>query len=41
MEETQGSKRPVFDMDHYGKEALSIVVDYLKLLKENKVAVAH
>ncbi len=41
MEETQGSKRPVFEMDHYGKEALSIVVDYLKLLKENKVAVAR
>jgi len=34
--------RPVIDMEeHYNQEALSIVVDYLGLLKEKKVAVAR
>ncbi len=40
--ELSDSDRPVFDMkNHYNKEALSVVVDYLMLLKENKVAVAR
>ena len=31
--------RPVFDLErHYNKEALSIVADYLRLLRENKLA---
>jgi carboxyl-terminal processing protease len=34
-------KRPVFKLDHYGKEALTIAIDYLQGLKENRVAVAH
>lgn len=34
-------KRPVFELDHYGKEALSIAIDYLLGLKENRVAVAN
>ncbi len=34
-------KRPVYEMDGYGKEALNIVVDYLELLGGNKVAVAR
>lgn len=41
-EELSDSDRPVFDMeDHYNKEALTIVADYLNLLKANKVAVAQ
>ena len=32
-------KRPVFEMDGYGKEALDITVDYLDLLGGNKIAV--
>ncbi len=40
--ELSDSDRPVIDMkNHYNKEALSVVVDYLMLLKENKVAVAR
>jgi hypothetical protein len=34
-------KRPVYDMDGYGEEALDITVDYLELLGGNKVAVAR
>ncbi len=34
-------KRPVFEMDGYGQEALDITVDYLDLLGGNKVAVAR
>ncbi|HEX3601257.1 MAG TPA: carboxy terminal-processing peptidase [Lacipirellulaceae bacterium] len=34
-------KRPVYEMDGYGKEALNITVDYLDLLGGNKVAVAR
>jgi carboxyl-terminal processing protease len=34
-------KRPVFEMDGYGEEALDITVDYLNLLGGNKVAVAR
>lgn len=34
-------KRPVFEMDGYGQEALDITVDYLNLLGGNKVAVAR
>jgi len=34
-------KRPVYEMDGYGQEALNIVVDYLELLGGNKVAVAR
>lgn len=41
-EKLSDSDRPVFDMeDHYNQEALSIVVEYLGLLKEKKVAVAR
>ncbi|TWT86852.1 Tail-specific protease precursor [Pseudobythopirellula maris] len=41
-EKLSDTDKPVYDMDeHYNQEALSIVVDYLKLLKENKVAVAR
>ncbi len=42
FEEAVNNDRPVFDMDdHYNQEALSIVVDYLKLLKDNRVAIAR
>lgn len=34
-------KRPVYQMDGYGEEALDITVDYLDLLGGNKVAVAR
>lgn len=34
-------KRPVFEMDGYGEEALDITVDYLDLLGANKVAVGR
>lgn len=34
-------KRPVFEMDGYGEEALDITVDYLELLGGNKVAAAR
>ena len=34
-------KRPVYEMDGYGEEALDITVDYLDLLGGNKVAVAR
>jgi hypothetical protein len=34
-------KRPVYEMDGYGQEALDIVVDYLNLLGGNRVAVAQ
>jgi carboxyl-terminal processing protease len=34
-------KRPVYEMDGYGKEAMNITVDYLELLGGNKVAVAR
>ena len=38
-EELSDSDRPVFDLErHYNKEALSIVADYLRLLRENKLA---
>lgn len=41
-EKLSDTDRPVIDMkDHYNKEALSIVADYLELLKEKKVAVAR
>lgn len=42
FEEAVNNDRPVFDMDdHYNQEAISIVVDYLKLLKDNRVAIAR
>jgi len=34
-------KRPVYEMDGYGEEALDITVDYLELLGGNKVATAR
>jgi carboxyl-terminal processing protease len=41
-EKLSDSNRPVFDAeDHYNQEALSIAIDYLKLLRENKVAIAR
>ncbi|MEX2170625.1 MAG: carboxy terminal-processing peptidase [Pirellulales bacterium] len=39
--EIDDPKRPVFKLDHYGKEALTIAIDYLLGLKENRVAVAR
>jgi len=42
FEEAVKSDRPVFDVeDHYNQEALSIMVDYLGLLKNNRVAIAR
>lgn len=36
------SDRPAFDAeDHYNQEALSITIDYVRLLRENKVAVVR
>ncbi|MEO1496720.1 MAG: carboxy terminal-processing peptidase [Planctomycetota bacterium] len=36
------SSRPAFDSeDHYNQEALSITVDYVRLLRENKIAVVR
>ncbi|MEM6330538.1 MAG: carboxy terminal-processing peptidase [Planctomycetota bacterium] len=41
-EKQSDSDRPVIDLEeHYNQEALSIVTDYLGLLKEKKVAVAR
>ena len=41
-EKLSDSDRPVIDMEeHYNQEAMSIVTDYLGLLKEKKVAVAR
>lgn len=41
-EKLSDSDRPVFDMqEHYNQEAMSIVADYLGMLKEKKVAVAR
>lgn len=41
-EEMSDSDRPVFDMeDHYNQEAAAIAVDYIRLLKESKLAVAR
>ena len=41
-EELSDSERPVFDTEnHYNQEALSITVDYIKLLLESKLAVAR
>jgi carboxyl-terminal processing protease len=42
FEDAVNNDRPVFDLeDHYNKEALSIVIDYLQLLKGNRVAIAR
>lgn len=42
FEKATDTDRPVFDMDeHYNKEAMSIVADYLRLLGEKKLAVAR
>jgi carboxyl-terminal processing protease len=42
FEEATSNDRPVFDMeDHYNKEALAILIDYLMLLKDNRVAIAR
>lgn len=42
FEKATDSDRPVFDMEeHYNKEAMSIVADYLRLLGEKKLAVAR
>lgn len=42
FEEAVSNDRPVFDKeDHYNQEALSIMVDYLMLLKNNRVAIAR
>ena len=41
-EKLSDTDRPVYDIeDHYNQEAMSIIVDYLKLLRENKVAVVR
>ncbi|MEM9187184.1 MAG: carboxy terminal-processing peptidase [Planctomycetota bacterium] len=41
-EKISDSDRPVFDTEsHYNQEALAITIDYLRLLKEKKVAVAR
>ncbi len=41
FEEAADTDRPVFDAEnHYNIEALEIMVDYLKLLKDNRVAIA-
>lgn len=40
-EKISDSDQPVFDTeDHYNQEAMSIVVDYLRMLKQKKVAVS-
>ena len=42
FEKLNGSDRPVFDTeDHYNREALSIIIDYLRLLGAKKLAVAR
>lgn len=42
FEKATDGDRPVFDMEeHFNREALSIVADYLKLLGEKKLAVAR
>ncbi len=42
FEKLSDSDRPVFDIeDYYNKEALEITVDYLNLLKNNRVAIAR
>lgn len=42
FEEAVSKDRPVFDIeDHYNQEALSILIDYLVLLKDNRVAIAR
>lgn len=42
FEEAVSNDRPVFDMeDHYNKEALSILIDYLQSLGGNRVAIAR
>jgi len=42
FEEAVSNDRPVYDMeDHYNQEALSILIDYLMLLKNNRVAIAR
>ncbi len=39
-DELNGVDRPIIDMEHhYNQEAMTIVVDYLRLLRENKVAI--
>ncbi|MEN0110778.1 MAG: carboxy terminal-processing peptidase [Planctomycetota bacterium] len=41
-EQLSDAEKPVFDTDdHYNQEALSIAVDYLRLLGENRLAVAR
>jgi carboxyl-terminal processing protease len=39
FDDVNDPKRPVFEMDGYGEEALDITVDYMDLLGVNKVAV--
>lgn len=40
-EEFNSTDKPVYDIeDHYNQEAMSIVIDYVRLLQENKVAIA-
>ena len=42
FEQLNNSDKPVFDAeDYYNKEALDITVDYLNLLKNNRVAIAR
>lgn len=41
-EQMSDSDKPVFDLeDHYNREAISITVDYIRLLQANKVAIAR
>jgi len=40
LDDMNDPKRPVYEMDGYGQEAMDITVDYLELLGGNKVAVA-
>lgn len=41
-EQMSDSDRPVFDAeDHYNRETLEITKDYIKLLRENKLAIAR
>lgn len=41
-EQMSDSDRPVFDAeDHYNREAMAITIDYIRLLRANKLAVAR
>ncbi|QDT69554.1 Tail-specific protease precursor [Planctomycetes bacterium MalM25] len=41
-EQMSDSDKPVFDLDdHYNREAMSITIDYVRLLQANKLAIAR